>query len=210
MERKHLLVVSNFSIFKEGILSIMKEFKRYDVFTTSFDTIENYFLDHKYEIIIIDFSSRKQFDFNQLINLAKERPALKIFFVISNQLEINIINKLPLDFFGIVYYHASKEEFQKAIQVISKGRKFYSNEIKANYFQNSNKNLFSTSNYSDLTKREKQIVLLFAKGLLAKDIAMSLNLSYLTVNTHRKNILRKLNLNSTTEIIVFAMNLGLQ
>ena len=60
-----------------------------------------------------------------------------------------------------------------------------------------------------LTKREKEILLLIRRGFLSKEIASKLNLSIYTVNNHRKNILAKLNVDNVIEAINKTENFGI-
>ena len=60
-----------------------------------------------------------------------------------------------------------------------------------------------------LTKREKEILILIRQGFLSKEIAYKLNLSIYTVNNHRKNILAKLNVDNAIEAINKAENFGI-
>ena len=60
-----------------------------------------------------------------------------------------------------------------------------------------------------LTVREKEILLLIARGLLSKEIAHKLNISIYTVNNHRKNILLKLNVDNMIEAINIARSQGI-
>jgi DNA-binding NarL/FixJ family response regulator len=60
-----------------------------------------------------------------------------------------------------------------------------------------------------LTKREKEILKLIAKGLTCNKIAQNLSLSFFTIDTHRKNLMRKLQLHNITELSAFAVENGL-
>ena len=60
-----------------------------------------------------------------------------------------------------------------------------------------------------LTPREIEIVRLTARGLIAKEIADVLSLSPHTIYTHRKNIMKKLKLNSSSELVLYAVNNGM-
>ena len=60
-----------------------------------------------------------------------------------------------------------------------------------------------------LTVREKEILLLIARGLLSKEIARKLNISIYTINNHRKNILSKLNVDNMIEAINIARSYGI-
>ena len=63
--------------------------------------------------------------------------------------------------------------------------------------------------YDLLTPRERELLQLIAEGKSNKDIANMLNLSLYTVETHRSNILEKLNLHSVPELILYAVRKGL-
>ncbi|TKT76149.1 response regulator transcription factor [Aquamicrobium sp. LC103] len=60
-----------------------------------------------------------------------------------------------------------------------------------------------------LTRRERQILLLVAQGLTARDVAERLGISPLTARKHRENLMRKLNLHSAAELTAYAVRLGL-
>lgn len=60
-----------------------------------------------------------------------------------------------------------------------------------------------------LTDREKEILEMIRQGYLSKEISEKLSISFNTVNTHRQNILKKLNANNSFEAISYAKRLGL-
>lgn len=60
-----------------------------------------------------------------------------------------------------------------------------------------------------LTNREKQVIALCAKGLMNKEIAEKMNISQRTVDTHKNNIFKKLGINSTVELIIYAKQAGI-
>lgn len=68
----------------------------------------------------------------------------------------------------------------------------------------------NSHNRSNLTNREKQVVLLIGQGLPNKDIAHELNLSKSTIETHRKNIRKKLKIKGKDSLMVFAIIYKLQ
>jgi len=72
-----------------------------------------------------------------------------------------------------------------------------------------NKRLKNKLALSILTKREKEIVKMVAEGMSSKKISEELGLSFYTVETHRKNILNKIDINNTAELIRFATEAGL-
>ena len=63
--------------------------------------------------------------------------------------------------------------------------------------------------YELLTSRERELLQLVAEGKTTKEIAASLGLSASTVETHRGNIMRKLNVNSLAELVLYAIRKGI-
>ncbi len=63
--------------------------------------------------------------------------------------------------------------------------------------------------YELLTSRERELLQLVAEGKTTKEVATSLGLSASTVDTHRSNIMRKLNVNSLAELVLYAMRKGI-
>jgi DNA-binding NarL/FixJ family response regulator len=75
------------------------------------------------------------------------------------------------------------------------------------YFDVASKNIFIESK-NELTRRERQVLLLLIEGKLSKEISEALNISKQTVDTHRKNMLHKKQLNNTGELVGKAIRYG--
>ncbi|MBI1836410.1 MAG: response regulator transcription factor [Flavobacteriia bacterium] len=108
---------------------------------------------------------------------------------------------------GYILKNTSKIELLEAIQEVSKGKTYYSEQIKK-YTQigviSSEETLISK-----LTNREIEIIRLITKSMTNKEIAQQLFLSELTVNTHRKNAMHKLEIKNTAGLVKFALDNGL-
>ena len=102
----------------------------------------------------------------------------------------------------------SKQEILNAIHSISMGNRFYCNRILDQVMTRPETDEV-TCEPADLSPREFEVLQLITKGNRTTDIADKLNISVHTINSHRKNILRKLNLKSPTELIVYAMESGM-
>ncbi|PIB35221.1 hypothetical protein BFP72_07330 [Reichenbachiella sp. 5M10] len=102
---------------------------------------------------------------------------------------------------SIVTDRCSQEEISLALGHLSSNKKFYCNTI----LEVVHKEGSPTKAY-DLSKRELQVIELIVKGHSSKDISKLLYLSPHTVNSHRKNILKKLDLKSPAELIIFALD----
>jgi two-component system response regulator NreC len=100
-----------------------------------------------------------------------------------------------------------------AIQKIMKGEKYISrsaSQILADNYINKEYNGFNKSGYKiEITKREKEIMELISQGLSNKEIAEKIFVSISTVDAHRYNILKKLEVKNTAEMITKAIKLKL-
>jgi DNA-binding NarL/FixJ family response regulator len=103
-----------------------------------------------------------------------------------------------------------EHEIKDAIAATAKGDKFYCTRIIDYLLEKSfAKDEVEDCSPTPLSPREVEIVRLIAQGLIAKEIADELSLSTHTIYTHRKNIMKKLNMNSSSELILYALNNGL-
>lgn len=115
---------------------------------------------------------------------------------------------------GFLVKTAAPSEILKAIQLVSEGHTYLSADLKAERGQEDGLNESAAVNDDfrkrlGLSKREQEVLVLISKGLTSQRIAQTLFISKYTVETHRKNILRKLDLNSSTELVKFAIQQGL-
>ena len=114
---------------------------------------------------------------------------------------------------GYVLKEAPSDELVKAIREVMAGRLYLSSGIPSDIliqFQSrSIKEDRTNALFNMLTPREKEIALLITRGLCSKEIAKILFLSILTVDTHRANLMEKLNLHSHTQLVQFAVENGL-
>ncbi len=104
---------------------------------------------------------------------------------------------------GYVLKNATQEELMEAIETVSKGKTYLSDEVAASLRKE------VPSEIPVVTRREKEVLLLIADGLTNAEIAKQLFLSTTTVDTHRKNLLAKFDVKNTASLIKRAAQLQL-
>jgi DNA-binding CsgD family transcriptional regulator len=122
----------------------------------------------------------------------------------ANDEYVNIIqNTTPLQYdsehkpiIGLAHYTVISSEINMDVCASAKMLND-NNEYETKYFNNFSHKLLSTG----ITNRERDIIRLLVLNHSSKDIAVKLNISFNTVNTHRRNILKKLNISSTGELV---------
>ncbi|GAB4201372.1 MAG: response regulator [Bacteroidia bacterium] len=113
-----------------------------------------------------------------------------------------------------VKWHLLKEcdeqEIKECMEYAINNQSFFCNKL-IQYIQSANDNITTTErnnincNGISITQREREIVQMIAEGMSNKQIADALNLSVHTVLTHRKNIMKKTNVNNTAGLVLFAL-----
>jgi len=114
-----------------------------------------------------------------------------------------VLNLTRAGVHGYVLKSAPFDELLSAIKAVNRGAVYYSAGISNILMEESDKP------DSGLTTREQTVLRLLSKGLTSKQMAEKMFISVRTVETHRRNIKRKLELNSTTELIRYAIDHGL-
>lgn len=137
--------------------------------------------------------------------IKKDRPFIKII-VVSMLCDAAIVNKmLKAGADAFINKDTGKSELLKAIEKVLQNEKYISPEISNNLFAHlSDRNVVNTENTKHLTAREIEVIRYIADGLTNTEIASKLFLSTGTVETHRKNMLAKLNLKNTASLVKYA------
>lgn len=136
--------------------------------------------------------------------VSKTYPNSKILALSMFDQTVDVVEMLDAGAKGYVTKNVDKSELNEAIHTIVKGDYFFSanlpEDIK-NWFQKER----ITSNNQLLTKRETEILQLIVKGRTSLQMAKLLNLSKYTIDTHRKNIHKKLGIKSNTGLVNYAL-----
>jgi two-component system response regulator NreC len=113
---------------------------------------------------------------------------------------------------GYLLKESAEADLINAVRLVSEGKSFFSPSVSRMLVEDYVRQLQEKDvedSYELLTTRERELLQLIAEGKSNKDIANMLNLSLYTVETHRSNILSKLNLHSVPELILYAVRKGI-
>jgi DNA-binding NarL/FixJ family response regulator len=107
---------------------------------------------------------------------------------------------------------ATDEDLLPAVRVVASGKPFFSPAVTAVLVEDYIRQLQTrglTDSFHLLTDREKEVLQLLAEGRSNKEVATLLDLGVSTVETHRGNLMQKLNLHNTAEIVLYAVRKGI-
>jgi DNA-binding NarL/FixJ family response regulator len=139
-------------------------------------------------------------------NLRQNYPAVKILAISCEGTAETVDSLLQLGIDGFISKQAGKlNEIAQAIRSIMDGYEYFGNDIAKMIHQIYISKKRTSEVTPEFTVREKEIIELCRDGLLGKEIAYKLNICLNTVNNHKKNIFKKLNINNTMEMVQYAL-----
>jgi DNA-binding NarL/FixJ family response regulator len=136
--------------------------------------------------------------------IRKELPTVKVVALTMYDDTYKITGMIRAGAKAYVLKNTSREELLDAIRVVAAGGVYFPGEVWAKGMEKLDQH--SSTSLSLLTERETEIIRLIAKSFTNKEIANQLCISELTVNTHRKNAMRKLSLKNTAALVKFVID----
>jgi two-component system, NarL family, nitrate/nitrite response regulator NarL len=203
----NLLIADDHQLFIDGLIKILENEKIIgQIFSVNngkevLDTIGL----QSIECIIMDINMPVMNGLETTKQVKIKNPEIKII-VVSMQCDVSIVSKmLKAGADGFINKDTGKDELLTAINKVMGNEKYISPAISRNLFSFfSEKKNISPVNEKHLTAREIEIIKLIADGLTNQEIAAKLFLSIMTVDTHRKNMIAKLQLKNTASLVKYA------
>lgn len=193
---------------RQGISSLIKAMPGFDLVKTidSPEKLVEKTTEINPQLIVIDISDKDKELVPKLRELKETLDSN--FLVISNsQTKDSIQQMLSMGIKGILTKNCSEEEIISGLRAVAQGNRFFCNNILDLVVENPAE--VDDCEPTNLSPREFEVLELITKSRTTAQIAEELHLSIHTINSHRKNILKKLNLNSPAELIVYALETGL-
>jgi len=159
------------------------------------------------DLVVVDLDGKEKELIPQIEDIKKKEKGTA-FLVISNmQSKESVQRLLSIGIQGILTKSCSEEEIVNCLIAVSKGSRFFCNTVLELVVQGEIQE--EDCEPTKLSAREYEVIENITKGMTTAMIAEKLNLSVHTINSHRKNILKKLGLSSPTELVVYALESGL-
>jgi DNA-binding NarL/FixJ family response regulator len=163
---------------------------------------------HVPDILLLDYSLFDFDGYNDLKEIKAAYPQMGIIILGNHFTRNELVAYNNLGIKHILHKSLDKEELYNCLDALMKGKKYYSGFVLDLMLEPDIKKAISDDQIQ-LTASEIEIIKLIAEGLTNKEIATRKILSYHTITTHRKNILRKLGVSNASELIMIAIKRGL-
>jgi two-component system response regulator NreC len=203
-----ILIADDHQIVREGIKTMLGEVKDFDVVgeaENGKEAIEKA-KELSPNIIIIDISMPVMSGIEAIKIIKENLPQVKTLVITIHSEPEYVEQIFKSGATGCLFKNAGKTEFELAIRTIAKGQNYYSGIMSRILVE---EKYFNKAYDNPLTKREHEILKWIAEEYSNQKIADKLFISIRTVETHRKNMMRKLNANNSISLIKYAMTQGL-
>ena len=166
-------------------------------------------LEYRPDVILLDACMPGLSGFAAAKELKRHLPKVKVILVTMLTEAISISEAFKAGASGYVLKQSASEELRQAIDSVLANKRFLSRQITPEVREALEHEWFKPEGYSgDLTDRQREVLVLLAKGRSTRHIAQELDISMKTVEFHKANITRKLGVHTTSELIKFALAHG--
>jgi two-component system response regulator NreC len=164
------------------------------------------------DIVLMDITMPELNGLEATHRIKKDFPHIRVLVLTMYTNEEYIHQLLQAGASGYLDKHTAPNELVLAIHAVNRGDPFLSPSISKTiideYLRQSG-NAAYEDNYHKLSSREREVLQLLAEGCSYKDVAEKLHISEKTVGAHRANIMEKLNLNNSSELVKYAIRKGI-
>jgi DNA-binding NarL/FixJ family response regulator len=208
MQRIKIILADDHPLIREGFKSLLGKSEHFEIVGEAangqqlIDLVEQLHPD----IVLTDISMPVINGLVAIEKIKKENSDVKLVVLSMHEERAYVINALKAGAHGYLLKSIEGDELEKALLTIYEGGKYFSATIGNILAESITRDQGETG---DITPREKEVLELVAKGQSTKQIADVLGISIRTVETHRVNMLKKLRVNNTAELIRKSIDLKL-
>lgn len=203
----NILIVDDHNLIAQAWSTILSEEEDFKVIGTASGAREAVSIAKSYRpnIVLMDLNLKEGDGFTCTEEINNTLPNVRIIGLSIHDDTALVKKMLSKGAKGYLTKNSSKEELTAAIRQVNDGNQYICNEIKEKYVSS----MFGGgSDEPELTNREIEIVKLIAQGFTSKDIGLQLDVSNRTVDTHRHNILKKLDIPNSAQLSIWARDKG--
>lgn len=210
MKQIRVLVVSDRALVRSRICNLLKRIPELQIVAETGDGWEVLSLikQHRPDVALIEYAVSRLNAFELTTRLAQECPDVNIIILTTNSNERYLKQVLRSGARGCLAVTASARELELAVKSVAGGESHESSSAtKARLDFGRTRAIHETA--KPLTPRQRQVLCLIADGYTTKQIALFLNISVKTVETHRMQLANRLDIHSTAELVRYAIRNGL-
>ena len=208
-----VLLVDDHTIMREGLRLLLEKMPEVEVVSEAEDGFQAIELAKSLvpDIVVMDVGMPGLNGIEATNLILAENPDVKVIALSVYSDRQYILGMLKAGASGYVLKAAAGKELFQAVEAVAKNKKYISSQIADIVIDGYIEKISapSKSARTELGSRERQVLQLLSEGMSSADIASRLSIAVKTVETHRRNIMRKLNIHSVAKLTKYAIREGL-
>jgi DNA-binding NarL/FixJ family response regulator len=210
MSQIKVLLADDHGIVRKGLRFLLERQQGIEVVGEAADGRETVALAAALQpnVVIMDIGMPHLNGIDATEQIIRRDPRVGVIILSMHSDEGYIVRALGAGAKGYLLKESAEEDVVRAVSTVAQGRPFFSPRITQTLLEDYVRHLQQRGlqdSYDLLTEREKEVLQLLAEGKSNKEVATILDLSVYTVETHRTNLMQKLNLHNTAEIVLYAV-----
>jgi DNA-binding NarL/FixJ family response regulator len=206
--RIRILICDDHTLFVEGLKAMLRNESSLQIVGEAGDGRQAVELvkQLKPDLLLMDVSMPDMNGFEATRRVHEFDPSVKVLILTMHDEEELVARCLEAGAAGYIIKDAPASQLLYAIEMIQKGERYLSpavlKKVLASYPKNSTR---PQTSYDRLSPREREVLKLLAEGFSVKEIAARLNLSVKTVDVHKTNLMKKIDVHDRTELVKYAI-----
>jgi len=208
-----ILLADDHAVMRTGLRLVLERQSDFEVVAEAADGREAVALASKLtpDVAVLDIGMPNLNGIEATRQIGAASPNIAVVILSMHSDEAYVLRALKAGARGYLLKESAESDLITAIRAVHSGKAFFSPAVSRMLVEDYVRQLQDREiedSYDLLTTREREILQLIAEGKSNKEIAAALNLSLYTVETHRGNLMEKLNLHTVPELILYAVRKG--
>jgi DNA-binding NarL/FixJ family response regulator len=214
MKKVRILLADDHTVMRAGLRALLERQPNLEVVGEAEDGRQTLELasSHVPDVVVMDIAMPNLNGVEATRRMVSKQPTISVVILSMYSDESYVMRALEAGARAYLLKDSAVTDLIRAIEAVSQGKSFFSPKISrilAEEYVRALKQKGVADSYELLTPREREILQLLAEGKTNKEVATSLNISVYTAETHHGNILQKLNLHSSAELVLYAVRKGI-
>jgi len=210
MPKIRCLLVDDHTLFRQGVRRLLESESDFEIVGESpdaGDALEKA-RDLRPDVVLMDIGMPGLSSFEATRQIKKNRPETKVLYLTMYEDEDYLLQCLEVGAAGYVLKDTPAPQLVSAVRDVYRGGKYLSSQVLGKLVEDFRSRVRDTRmqpRMSTLTPREREILKLLAEGNSVKEIAVLLGLSVKTVEAHKFNLMRKLDIHNKAQLVTYAI-----
>ncbi|MCX6594589.1 MAG: response regulator transcription factor [Acidobacteria bacterium] len=210
MPQIRILLADDHTLFRQGIKTLLAAEADFEVVgeaSNGGEAIERA-AELRPDVVVMDVSMPGMSCFEATRQIRKARPEIKVLFLTMYDDEDYLIESMEVGASGYVLKDSPSPQLSAAVRDVHRGGSYLSPRMLSQLvddFRSRVKTQTRTPRFATLTNREREVLKMLAEGNSVKEIAGDLNLSVKTIEAHKFNLMRKLDIHNKAQLVQYAI-----